>query len=415
MKILWICNVPNSEAISIFKYKNSHIGGWLTAISKNISEYYDIELYYAFPNEKVKKTFYFFEGKIKYIVFPKTNSQKEVVNAFLEINKKIKPYLVHIFGTEYRHSFYATLVFPREKTLISIQGMPSFYKYHFFSNIPEKVSKEWTLYEILKLKNLRSQRGLFSKNGIFEHKAINNVQNVIGRTLWDKVCTSLINPEVNYYHCYETLREEFYSGSWEISKIEKFSIFIPQAYSPIKGFHNLIEAFKIIKIKYPLSKIYVSGANILKPPTLFGFKLENSYFRYIKRLINKLGLTNDIIFLGNLSPKSMKERLLKSHVFVLPSSIENSPNSLGEAMILGVPTIASFVGGIPSLMTHEKEGFMSQHDAPYMISHFIDTLFSNNELAMEFSENSKKRAKVIYDQKANSAKLYSIYKEMILK
>ena len=37
--------------------------------------------------------------------------------------------------------------------------------------------------------------------------------------------------------------------------------------------------------------------------------------------------------------KKMKEKFLNSHVFLCPSSIENSPNALGEAMILGVQAL----------------------------------------------------------------------------
>lgn len=55
----------------------------------------------------------------------------------------------------------------------------------------------------------------------------------------------------------------------------------------------------------------------------------------------------------------MIEQYLKAHIFVCPSSVENSPNSLGEAQLLGVPCIGSIAGGIPSMLSMEKQDFFT--------------------------------------------------------
>ena len=54
----------------------------------------------------------------------------------------------------------------------------------------------------------------------------------------------------------------------------------------------------------------------------------------------------------------MKERYLKSGLFVCCSAIENSPNSLGEAMLLGLPCVTADVGGIKSIFDADKDGIM---------------------------------------------------------
>lgn len=51
----------------------------------------------------------------------------------------------------------------------------------------------------------------------------------------------------------------------------------------------------------------------------------------------------------------MVKRYLLSNVFICPSTIENSPNSLCEAQLLGVPHIASYVGGTADLMKGNEE------------------------------------------------------------
>ena len=66
-------------------------------------------------------------------------------------------------------------------------------------------------------------------------------------------------------------------------------------------------------------------------------------------MIARLGISEHIEFTGMLDEKAMCDRYLKSNLFVCCSAIENSPNSLGEAQLLGMPYVASFVGGVPEI------------------------------------------------------------------
>ncbi len=59
----------------------------------------------------------------------------------------------------------------------------------------------------------------------------------------------------------------------------------------------------------------------------------------------------------------MRQQFLLAETYLLCSSIENSPNSLGEAMLTGVPCAAAAVGGVPSMLS-EKEGELFDPAAP---------------------------------------------------
>ena len=102
-------------------------------------------------------------------------------------------------------------------------------------------------------------------------------------------------------------------------------------------------------------------------------------------------------FKGALTATQMKEEYLKSNVFVMPSSIENSPNSLGEAMSLGVPIVASYVGGIPDMVEHKKSAFLYDFTEIHMLAHYICSIFADDNLAAELGNNAIARAKELFN------------------
>lgn len=419
MNILWLTNIPLPEASILMNEKPLPFGGWLVNASVSLSSINDLELSIAFPKRELKDVKFLKGDNINYYAFPPVNdkdvSQVEE-NKYLEkIINQSAPDIVHIFGTEFAHTLAMVNVCRRKgiKAVISIQGLVSVIARHYMAYLPPKVQNRYTIRDFLKQDNLKQQQKKFFRRGKYEIEALQKVKYVIGRTTWDRACVTQINPNVKYYHCNETLREEFYKHMWSIEKCERYSIFISQGSYPIKGLHFMIEAMPLILKKFPAAKLYVGGNDITRSHTLKE-KLKLTYYgKYIKDLIKKYQLQDKVIFTGLLDEKEMCERYLKSHVFVCPSSIENSPNSLGEAMLLGLPCVASDVGGVADLLMHKKEGFLYQADAPYMLAHYVSEIFSNEDLALEFSRNARKRAMKIHDKEENTKRILEIYKSIL--
>ena len=71
---------------------------------------------------------------------------------------------------------------------------------------------------------------------------------------------------------------------------------------------------------------------------------------------------------------------------LLLHQLKISPNSVGEAMILGTPVVSSDVGGVKNMLTHNEEGFLYQHDAPYMLAFYVMELFENKENVLNFQK-----------------------------
>ena len=104
--------------------------------------------------------------------------------------------------------------------------------------------------------------------------------------------------------------------------------------------------------------------------------------------------------------------MLECNVFLMPSSIENSVNSLQEAMLLGMPCVSSLVGGVSSLVDKNScltYKFNDINDAVIKISMILD----NTHLSSILGESAIKRINKIADKEVNIKELISIYKNII--
>lgn len=130
-------------------------------------------------------------------------------------------------------------------------------------------------------------------------------------------------------------------------------------------------------------------------------------------LIRLYELQDRVIVLGRLSAEEMKAQFLRSSVFVCPSVMENSPNTIGEAMLLGVPVVASRTGGIPSMVEDGVTGLLFHNEDVEDLADSIDRVWSDQVLAKELSAHERIRASHIHDGNKNYQRLLEIYREIL--
>ena len=116
---------------------------------------------------------------------------------------------------------------------------------------------------------------------------------------------------------------------------------------------------------------------------------STGYAKYLTDLIRKERIQKHFISLGVIDAKTVTNELINSHVFVLPSFIENSPNSLGEAMLLGTPSIASFVGGVPSMVDDGETALCFPSGDAVLLAEKIRCIFLDDDLAGQLSYRAK--------------------------
>ncbi|UZQ50359.1 glycosyltransferase family 4 protein [Clostridium kluyveri] len=411
MKIIWLGNVVLPKIAEMENIPKVFLGGWMVSLSERLGTMDNIELCYIFDSK------HSVSGSTKYYKYygiecGSSSSKrlgKDYIQYAIEILNKEKPDVVHIWGTENAHSLGMVEACEQvgilNRVIISIQGLVSVYAKHYHAFLSEKVTHGKTIKDILK-GNLQKQQKKFVQMGLLEEKALRKVRHVIGRTDWDKACVWNINPNIIYHFNNETLRSEFYDGCWSYNTCEKFSIFCSQAHYPIKGIHLMLESLKIIKRQFPEVHLYVGGKNYMDIPVF----QHSRYEKYISILIKRYNLIENVTFTGFLDANQMKDRYLRSNVFVSPSSIENSPNSVGEAMLLGVPVVSSIVGGVHNLLEHAREGFLYPADEPYMMAYYVCRIFDNKALACKLSRNARKQALQTHDEDENLKELLNIYR-----
>lgn len=415
MNVLWITNIIFPAPSDELGLKSPVIGGWMYSSAKtlkNIDPAIKLAVATVYTGSELKVITS--EDVVYYLLPIKGNRikyQKSLEALWKKVVADFHPDVAHIHGTEFPYGLAFLKACPHIKTVASIQGLVSIISRYYLSGISYKeIFLNITLRDLIRMDNLIQQKKKFISRGILECEMIKRLKFVIGRTSWDYSHTISINPQIKYFFVNETLRSSFYNNKWEYSGCEPYSIFISQAGYPIKGLHQVLKAMPIVLREYPDAKIYVAGNNITSNVGIQNRFLVSGYRHYLKQIIRKARLIDKVFFVGALDEEGMCERYLKSNLFICPSSIENSPNSLAEAQLLGMPCIASYVGGIPDMMVGYETN-LYRYEEIEMLAQKICNVFSQKEKAQLFDRNVAIQR---HDPLKNAGLLNHVYNEIVL-
>ncbi len=430
MRVLWLCNIMLPFIAKSLGQKIVVKEGWLSGLASKLmvnQERNDITLAICFPasenlNMVKGDTSLFVKNKaqgIEYYIFREDTLHPENYDAGLEeslgaIIRDFEPDLVHIFGTEYPHTLACVKAFDHpERTLIGIQGLCSAIAEVYMADLPYSVQKKKTFRDILKKDGLFDQQAKFAKRGEYEKEALALVGHVTGRTDFDREMTKKFAPNAKYHFMNETLRSDFYHDTWSIDRIERYSLFLSQGNYPIKGLHYVIDILPEIIEEFEETVVYVAGDVITANDSIKDKIKISGYGKFLLSQIKKNKLQDHVRFVGRLQSDRMCARFLKTHVFLCPSAIENSPNSVGEAMLLGVPVVSADVGGVHNLVDDGRDGILYPKDKPKRLKDSILRIFEDDKLAVLLSSNAKAHALRTHDPDTNYRRLLDIYRAIV--
>ena len=114
-----------------------------------------------------------------------------------------------------------------------------------------------------------------------------------------------------------------------------------------------------------------------------------------------------------IDSEQVAQELSSSRVYIHPAIIDNSPNSLCEAQIVGCPVIAANVGGISSLVSHNQTGILYPYNEPHTLAFNIMELCQDEEKLQQLSKTERKLALQRHDPDAIFKNLINIYNKII--
>lgn len=417
MKILWFANSPCG---SIRKHKGQALsGGWLISLEDEFKKHHEINLHVAYFSETENESFEF-EGVTYHPLYcPKSKNplirildrgksisknDDKWLPMMLKVVEDVKPDLIHIHGTEERFGLIQELV-KDIPIVFSIQGIVSPYKEKYFSGFSKDfIKKHEGLFEKLRgFSELKFYKD-FEIRVQREKKYLQKARYIIGRTFWDKTVTGLFNSQRLYFVGDEILRSDFYQFVWNKERWnESLTLVSTISPGPYKGIETLLKTAFILK----------QNAKIPFSWKVIGLSKADKWLNMAVKLTGIKPSSCNVELCGRLNSEQMAPLMKDCDIYCHVSHIENSPNSVCEAMLLGMPVIATFAGGTPSMLEHMNEGMLVQDGEPYSLAATIYWLYGNFSEAQTMGKNARMRASVRHNAQRIGNELIKNYSNII--
>ena len=413
MNILWLTNGIMPDMADAMNIKRSYGGSWLLEPAAALAQDEKYNLAIVTPwsgKESIHKKI----NGIDYYLIPSSylDRMKRPSKAFearcQKVIKEIQPDIIHLQGSE----FAIGIPFARYKDVpkvIAIQGLIWKINADYFYGgikVPSWLGclTPWNMLTYLPMK-LQHARNKWRANS--ELKQLKMVDGVVGCTRWDNTYSRIINPNLKYYDIHYSIRSEFSQRKWNIENVDRHTFLIGSMTVPLKGLHRAMEALAILIKKYPDAKIRVVGANTFKS------KYKIGYTRYLYKKAKELGVLEHLELLGAQDTEGMVNTMLKTHTYVLSSCIENGPNTMFEAMHLGMPCVCSYVGGAMQFAKENEEAVFYRFEEPEVLAYELDKIWANDEWAKKLSENGRKRAQGFQTMEQIYEKTLEMYDDLV--
>ena len=395
IKVLWF---PGNGSI----YANTNIyngGGWTSALAYAIKSKSNIELGMAIPwnnyfKESKNDVIFYGIPPIRHGIFRYNKKLDLQINTMKSIVDDFKPDIIHVFGSEHTGGMVATVT--NIPVVLHIQGILNMWAETW---LPQNMS--WEKFMTFHPRQWFHKRTLYRACKT-ELTILKSCHNYMGRTEMDSRVSSLLSINRKYYYCSEMLRPIIYNSkkTWQPHYCHNKKIIISIISSPIyKGGDIILRTAKTLKNYTNLNfEWYVFGIKNLRDwESLTGIEHKS---------VNvKIG--------GIISAEELVNNVINADVYVHPSYIENSPNTICETQLLGIPVIACYVGGTPTLVNHNETGILVPSNDIYQTASYINELCIDTNKAIYLGRNAREKALKRHDPNTIVTDLLNIYKDIL--
>lgn len=166
-----------------------------------------------------------------------------------------------------------------------------------------------------------------------------------------------------------------------------------------KGIPNLISAMPKILQGYNDTKLVIAGK---------GGMLDE-----LRSQANRMGLGNKVYFTGYLNSKQVQKMYKCADIAVFPSTYEPFGIVALEAMLAGIPTVVSDIGGLNEIVTHGVDGMKSYAGNSNSIADSVLTLLYDHRLCDNISKKAKNKVKEQFNWNKIAQDTHFIYEKAI--
>ena len=417
MKVLWLSAGSGLYKSSVWGYNG---GGWVASAQRLIQQEEKVDFALAFLTNNTDDKEEIINGTHYYPVYTKAPGRwkkmqtyyggykkindNEFVIRIQQIIENFKPDIIQLFGME---NAMATILGKTEiPIVVHLQGLLAPYDNAFFPIGLNKSNFVWPF----SLNEWVLRNGyIFAKNSIHvrgnrERDLFKRVHYLMGRTEWDYEVSHLLAPQSQYFHVDEVMRPCFYEG---IGK-----------WQPHEGRTKFVITSTISQTIYKGLDLILKAASLLEHETdidfewrVVGVGSDSNYVKFFEKSVEMK--TSRVSYLGVLNAEQLKDNLLESDVYVHPSYIDNSPNSVCEAQMLGLPVIATGVGGVMSLVEHKVSGLIVPANAPYELAFWLKEISENLTMAASLGKEASAVAQKRHDREEIKKQMLSTYQTIL--
>ena len=177
----------------------------------------------------------------------------------------------------------------------------------------------------------------------------------------------------------------------------KTVLFVGNLYQqPAKGIDILLKAWKVVVQQFATAQLLVAGDGSL-----------SEYEKYV----DQLGIKNNVQFLGKRN--DVNQLYATANLFVLPSRREGMSNALLEAMMHGVPCVATNISGNQDIIEDGKNGLLVPAADIPALSHALTYLLNNEELAESMGKRGRETILQRFDIRLVAKKYRSVYEQLL--
>lgn len=400
MKVLWFSITPSC-------YDVINTGSWIQALEEIFRKYLpEVELGIAFEhNDQVFKVER--DGVTYYPVNTSRSTSplehfEDIRPKYLEVINDFKPDIVHCFGTE-RHHYGLLAKDVNVPFVIHMMGFMNIYD--AMEDMALHSLDYWKYFGFNPLKvylNRKASKQTKAENQMLEKQVMECNHYFMGRTEWDKNIVKYYSRNAQYFHCPEAIRPEIYNAParWTFKKDQKIRLVTIGNSGSLKGNDIMLKTAWLLKNEFQVDFEWVYTSDSYK----MGF------------FENVVGIRHEdvnIKLIGRIDAKRIAEELTKAEFYVHPSIIDNSPNTLCEAQLIGIPVIAANTGGLAQMVDDGKTGVLYPFNESHALAFSIMNLHNDEEKLCAMSDCEFEMSHARHNPENIAKRVMQIYNDII--